>query len=228
MQRSSTLALGGALVALALTPAVALAAGPTTVSVRVEGLSRTLLPATGVKTHTGSITKGGTPTGTCPATSAAGALDRATGHSWNGSYSSGLGINITTILGETHKYSPNGYYWSIWVDNRYATAGICDLKLHRGEQVLFAPYPAKGTTAPIVISAPGHATAGHAFKAKAFYYNAKGVAKPLSGVSVKGAAGTTNKRGIVMVTPPRAEKLKLSASRKGYIRSATTTVTVGA
>ena len=58
-----TLALGSALVALSLIFAGAAVAAGTSVSVRVEGLTRTLLPTTVVHTHSGSITKGGTPAG---------------------------------------------------------------------------------------------------------------------------------------------------------------------
>ena len=86
MKNSRSIALGGLTIALALTPTAALAAGPTTVSVRIEGTSRTLLAATNVRTHSGSITKGGAPAGACPATTAAGALDDAAHHKWTGSY----------------------------------------------------------------------------------------------------------------------------------------------
>jgi hypothetical protein len=217
------LALAGALAAgliAAAGPASAVAAGPA-VSVRVEGLKRTLLPSTTVHAGTGSITKGGTPPGVCPAASGAGALDAATRHKWNGTYSSGLGIEVTSILGETHRYSAKGYYWGIWVDNRFAQAGICDLKLHKGDQLLFAPYPGTGTTAPIVISAPRHATAGHPFRVKATSYGTGKRAKPLAGVIFPGG-GVTNKQGITTFTPRRAGKLTLTAVRVGYIRGEVT------
>ncbi|HWE09960.1 MAG TPA: DUF4430 domain-containing protein [Solirubrobacteraceae bacterium] len=211
------LALAGVLAALGLmTAAGALAAGPA-VSVRVEGLKHTLLPTTTLHTGTGSITKGGTPSGTCPAASGAGALDTATHHNWNGTYSSGLGIEVTSILGETHRYSAKGYYWAIWVNNRFAQAGICDLKLHKGDQLLFAPYPGTGTTAPIVISVPGHVTAGHAFRVKATAYGTGKTAKPLAGVKITGG-GVTNKQGVTTATAHHAGKLTLTATRTGYIR----------
>ncbi len=216
-------ALWGATIALALTLTANAQAVGTQVTVRIEGKSRTLLPTTVVRTHAGSITKGGTPAGACPASSAAGALDAAT-HRWTGTYSS-VGIEITQILGETHTFS-KGSYWSIWVDNRYAAAGICDLKLHRGEQLLFAPYPAKGTVYPIVLTAPKHATTNHPFTVKAFYYNGKGKAKPLAGVRIKGAGTPTNRHGIATITATHAGKLELAASRSGYIRSGGTTVRV--
>jgi hypothetical protein len=217
-------AVAGAVMALGLlTAASALAAGPA-VSVRVEGLKRTLLATTTVHAGTGSVTKGRTPAGVCPAASAAGALDAAARHRWDGSYSSGLGIEVTTILGETHRYSPNGYYWGIWVDNTFASAGICDLKLHKGEHLLFAPAPAKGTVYPTAITAPSHATTGTAFTVTVVSYTAKGKARPLSGAVLDGAR--TNAQGVATITPTKTGRLRLTASRTGYIRSAAVTVTV--
>jgi hypothetical protein len=228
MQFRRTLVLCGATAALVVAPgAVALAAG-TTVSVRVEGKSRTLLPATVVRTHAGSITKGGTPVGVCPATTAAGALDVATRHHWNGSYSSSLGLSVTQILGESHPFNPPRYYWSVWVDNKFAPAGVCGLKLHRGEQLLFAAVPDAGTEYPIVTSGPKRATKGRPFTVKVLYYNAKGAKKPLAGARVRaaGLSATSNQRGVVSITAQRTGKLTYSATKAGYIRSAQVTVPV--
>jgi hypothetical protein len=221
-RRTLAFSLAGAILALALACAGTALAAATSVSVRVEGLKRTLLPATTVRTHSGSVEKGGAPAGACPATTAAGALDVATKDKWNGTYSasSGLGIEITQILGETHIYSPKGYYWSIFVDNRYATAGICGLKLHTGEQLLFAPAPAKGTLSALVLKAPSTATAGKPFKVKAFYYpSTKSAPKPVAGVTFAGASGTTNKQGIATLTASKSGKLTLTGSAKGYVRT---------
>jgi hypothetical protein len=220
-------ALCGATVALVLvSTAVALAAG-TTVSVRVEGKTRALLSTTVVHTHSGSITKGGAPAGACPSTTAAGALDLATNHRWNGSYSSSEGLSVTQILGETHPFTSK-YYWSIWVDNRFAPAGVCGLKLHHGEQLLFAAVPDKGTEYPIVITGPGHATTGHPFDLKVAYINAKGAAKPLAKAHVAGAGlnAVSNKQGFVSVAAQHTRRLKYSATESGYIRSASVSVLV--
>jgi hypothetical protein len=219
MKNSRSIALGGLTIALALTPTAALAAGPTTVSVRIEGTSRTLLAATNVRTHSGSITKGGAPAGACPATTAAGALDVAAHHKWNGSYGT-LGLSITSVLGETHPFTSQSY-WSIFVNDRYATAGACGLELHRGEQILFAAVPDKGTDYPIILSAPARAATGHGFTVKATYFGAKGAAKPLAGVSVKGG-GTTNAQGVTTVTAGKKGRLSLTASRSGFIRAEAT------
>jgi hypothetical protein len=217
---------GATAVAALVISASALAAGPA-VSVRVEGLHRTLLPATVVHGESGSITKGGTPAGQCPGGSGAGDFDFATHHNWSGTYSTGIGVEVTTVLGETHKFSANGFYWGLWVNNRFASVGICDLKVHPGDKILFAPAPAKGSAFPIILSAPAHATAGHAFKVKATYFpGSKGPAKALSGVAIKGG-GVTNKQGTVSVTPAKSGKLQLLGSRKGYIRAEATVAVSG-
>lgn len=220
-------ALVGAILALTLTSAAVASAAGTTVTVRVEGLTRTLLAPVAVHTHSGTITTGGTPAGACPSTSAAGALDLATHHRFNGTYGS-FGLSVTQILGETHPFTPPSYYWSVWVDNRYAPAGVCALKLHRGEQLLFAAVPDKGSEYPIVITAPGRATAGQPFKLHVFYYSAKGAAKPLAGAAVRGAGpkAVTNGHGVLSITAQHTGRLTFGASEHGYIRAAPVTVRV--
>ncbi|MGZ4274061.1 MAG: hypothetical protein ACXVRP_09905, partial [Solirubrobacteraceae bacterium] len=101
MKHRQFAALGGVVAALAVAvTAPALGAG-SSVTVRVEGLKHTLLPATVAHIESGSITKAGTPKRSCPGSSGAGYFDSATHHNWNGTYSSGLGVEITTVLGET-------------------------------------------------------------------------------------------------------------------------------
>ena len=223
MQIRRIIALSGTTFALVLTPLLSTAAlaADNQVTVRVEGTSRTLLPTTTVQTHTGSIREGGTPPGDCPATSAAGALDVATHHRWRGMfYASVPGIFVTSIFGEKATGSD---YWTVFVDNQSSSLGICSLKLHRGEQLLFAVT--NGNEYPIVLAAPKHATTNHSFEVKVSYY-AKGVAKPLAGVSVNGANTVSNRSGIVTITPKRVGKLTLKGTRSGYVRSAAATVTV--
>jgi hypothetical protein len=240
-----TTAVGGALAAVCLMTAATGATGRTTVSgsharaaragsrlassasapvtVRVEGVHRTLLAAKTVRVRGGSLTKGHTPPGACPARSAAGALDVAVKHRWKGSYSSGLGIEITSVLGETHVYSAHGYYWGIWVNNRFASAGACDLKLHRGEQLLFAPAPGSGSNYPIVLTAPAHVTPGQPFQVRASYFpGTKGGSKPLAGVAITDAAAATDTSGDATVTVPSSGKVKLTANLSGYIRAEAT------
>jgi hypothetical protein len=220
-------ALGGVVAALVLaltTPALGAGSGAGSgVTVRVEGLTHTLLPATVAHTEPGSITKAGTPKGACPGSSGAGYFDSATHHKWNGSYSSGLGVEITGVLGETHKFSANGFYWGIWVNGRFASTGLCDLKLKSGDALLLAPAPAKGTSYPIVLTAPAKAKAGQAFSVDASYFKAsKGKAKALAGAKVTDAGAVTDKGGDASVTVAKAGKVTLTATLKGYIRAEVT------
>jgi hypothetical protein len=216
-------ALSGVVAALALAiTAPALGAG-SSVTVRVEGLKHTLLPATVAHTESGSITKAGTPKGSCPGSSGAGYFDSATHHNWNGSYSSGMGVEVTTVLGETHKFSAKGFYWGIWVNNKFASAGLCDLKLKPGDQLLLAPAPGSGTVDPIILTAPATAKVGQPFSVKASYFKAtKGKAKTLAGAKVTNAGAITDKHGAATVTVTKPGKVTLVATLKGYIRAEAT------
>ena len=131
------------------------------VTVRVEGVKRTLLPATVAHAESGSITKGGTPKGSCPGSSAAGYFDSATHHNWKGTYSSGLGVEITSVLGETHTFSAKGFYWGVWVNDKFASAGLCDLKLKPGDQLLLAPAPGQRHRVPDRPDRPGEGDGRH-------------------------------------------------------------------
>jgi hypothetical protein len=223
MKHRQFAALGGIVAALVLAiTAPALGAG-SGVTVRVEGLKHTLLPATVAHTESGSITKGGTPKGSCPGSSAAGYFDSATHHRWSGTYSSGLGVEITKVLGETHKFSAKGFYWGIWVNDKFASSGLCDLKLKPGDQLLLAPAPASGTTYPIVLTAPAKATAGHSFSVKTSYFkSSKGKAKALKAVKVTDAGAVTSTSGAATVTVEKPGKVTLVATLKGYIRAEAT------
>ncbi len=217
--------LGGLIAALALAlSAPALGAG-SSITVRVEGLKHTLLPATVAHAESGSVTKAGAPKGACPGNAAIGYFDSATHHKWGGSYSSGLGVEVTNVLGETHKFSAKGYYWGLWVNDKFASAGLCDLKLKPGDQLLLAPAPGSGSVSPIILSAPATAKAGTPFTVKATYYKTlkhgtklttlKG-AKVTDGASVTGADGTAS------VTAGKAGKVTIVATEKGFVRAEAT------
>jgi hypothetical protein len=222
MKHRQFAALGGVAAVVLATTAPAFGAG-SGVTVRVEGLKHTLLPATIAHTESGSITKGGTPKGSCPGSSAAGYFDSATHHRWSGTYSSGLGVEITKVLGETHKFSAKGFYWGIWVNDKFASSGLCDLKLKPGDQLLLAPAPASGTTYPIVLTAPAKATAGHSFSVKTSYFkSSKGKAKALKAVKVTDAGAVTSTSGAATVTVEKPGKVTLVATLKGYIRAEAT------
>ena len=130
-------AVSVAVVIVASMSGAALAAGSSgpTVKVQIKSLTKTLLGPTTVRGQTGSITKGGTPTGKCSGTSAAGALNAATKGRWAGKWFSSVpGIFVTSILGVK---PANPDYWSIVVNGKSASAGICGIKLRAGQNLLF-------------------------------------------------------------------------------------------
>jgi uncharacterized protein DUF4430 len=109
-------------------------AGPA-VKVEIKTLTKTLLPPTTEHGEKGWITKGGTPSGKCSGTSAAGALDAATHGKWTGKYYPSLhDIFVTSIDG----VKPTGSgYWAIDVNGKLSNVGVCEVKLRAGEQLLF-------------------------------------------------------------------------------------------
>jgi hypothetical protein len=226
MSQNRTIAIGAVTSALAFTlSAGALAAGgsPTTVTVRVEGKAKTLLAPKSVKTHSGSITKGGAPAGACPATSAQGALDVATKGRWSGTFSTDFNSYfVTQILGDTE--SGKKAFWEILVNNVPATTGGCGIALHKGDQLLFAVVPSSGHAYPAALAAPATAHVGQAITVKVSWFNAKGKKAPLAHAKVGGAV--TNSKGVATITPSKTGKLTLQATEKGYIRSAPVTVHV--
>jgi hypothetical protein len=223
LQRRNIIALGGAILAVVLTPTAALAASAPAVTVRVEGVKRTLLAPTVVHSGNGWITKGGTPKGSCSTATAAGALDAATRHNWTGSWDTSFGaLLLTGIFGETHSLKSKDY-WSVWVDGKYAQSGICGLKLHRGEQLLFAAVPDsyKTTNGPLVVIAPATATTARPFTVTVDYTTAAGKLKPLAQARLSGGGvtATTNRQGKATIVAHRAGTLTLNAAKTGYIRA---------
>lgn len=229
MDVKKLIALCGATGAVVIAPAAALAANGAKVTVRIEGANKTLLEPTTVRTHSGSITKGGAPKGACSETSAAGALDIATHDKWGAKYDKSLGLEITSIFGEKHTFS-SPLFWEIFVNDKPAQSGACGLKLHNGDQLLYAAASTKGVEDLIALKAPKTATVDKAFKVTVQALNAKGAGKPLAHakVSIGHKSVTTNSRGIVSVKVGNAGKVVLHGTRQGYIRAAPATVTVSA
>ena len=216
------LALCGALVIAVLGPSTAaVAAGGNGVSVRIEGKTKTLLAPTTITTHFGSITKGGAPAGACPATSAAGALDVSTKHRWSGSFSTSFNdYLIKTILGDTE--TTKLFYWGIWVNDRYATTGACEIKLHPGDRLLFAVDSVAHHEHPIEFVAPSGQHVGRSFAVKVVSFSDAGKRTPLAGVHVTGPGvhAVTNGAGKAQISAAHAGALELKATRSGYIRAA--------
>jgi hypothetical protein len=175
----------------------------------------------------GSITKFGAPSGACPAASALGALNTATHGRWKGKfYASYNDYLIGSILGETP--SPQKGYWGLWVNNKYATTGACEVKLTAGENVLFAVDSVKKHEHPLGIIAPRNAKAGTPFTVKVVSYSDRGKATPLAGAHVRGGGLNlvTGKHGTAPVADGAPTALTFTAADSGFIRSAPATVKV--
>ncbi len=175
----------------------ALAAGPATVTVEVEGLTETKLPPTQVTTTTVPVVKDnkeGNPEGSCAGTSAAGALQLATGGNWSGPWSSKYNqYEIFTIEGETHLFeegSKANYYWSFWLNDKESTEGACETELEAGDRVLFFPAcygeDCPPSPTPLGLEAPPSADANEPVTVTVSQYTAKGEASPAVGATVSG------------------------------------------
>ncbi|HVA19085.1 MAG TPA: DUF4430 domain-containing protein [Solirubrobacteraceae bacterium] len=184
----------------------ALAAGaPATVTVRVEGLTETKVPATLLTTTTSPVVNDGNNEHACSGTSALGALQLATAGHWSGPWEAKFNqYAIYTIEGETHEFEEGAsanYYWAFWVNNKEAEVGACEAELNSGDQVLFFPacYGSGCPTSPtpLGIEAPATANAGEAVTVTVKQYKSTGEASPAVGASVSGGgtSATTDSQG---------------------------------
>jgi hypothetical protein len=192
------LLLAAVLLSLALASvAPAFAEAPAAVTVEVEGLSETKLPPTPVTTTTTPVVKDnseGNPEGSCPGTTAIGALQVATAGNWSGPWSSKYNqYEIFSIEGEAHEFEPASkanYYWSFWLNDQESSVGACEAQLEPGDRVLFFPAcygeacPVSPT--PLAIEAPATADAGENVSVTVKQYNAKGEASPAIDATVSG------------------------------------------
>ncbi len=222
MRRRTWFATWLALLALPAGAVAAVAAsgsgrGPA-VTVRVEGANKTLLLPKVVHTRRGWITKYGAPSGKCPARSAQGALNVATHGHWKGKwYSSYNEYFINQIMRE----KPTGTdYWTLFVNNKTSSVGACDVKLRRGQTLLFAVT--NGGEFPSGLSAPRTVGKDQRFSVKVKGYSSAGKSAPLAGVTVTGngiGSAKTNHNGVATMTATHSGVLILRTAPGGYIRT---------
>ncbi len=154
-------ALAVALFLFLMLASSALAGTPSTVTVRVVGLTgTTLLPQTQVTTNATPIDPDGKPSDTCSGTSAFGALYDAVHGNWVVLYESPeLGYQIDGILGLNFPpFSANpDAYWSFWMNNAYEEIGACGQELNSGDNIVFfAQCDELGTDCPSSKTEPEH------------------------------------------------------------------------
>jgi hypothetical protein len=166
---------------------------PASVSVRIEGLNETLLPATEVTTTLTPVIADGNPNHACGGTSALGALQDATGGHWSGPWSESFHqYQVFSILGENHgfeKESNANYFWSFWLNDKRSEVGLCEAGLGQGDRVLMvvecfgeacpAPEPL-----PLEIESPASANVAEAVTVTVRRYSPEGVASEVAGATV--------------------------------------------
>jgi hypothetical protein len=211
----------------------ALAAAPATVTVRVEGLTETRLAPTQVTTSTAPVIKDGKPEDACPGTSAAGALEIASGGGWNGRWFGGgvgkegkfegLGYSVETILGESHPFG-SGAFWDVWVNN-HEGEGLCKEEMQPGGQVLLFPCPeAAKCPLPLGIEAPASVGVGEPVPVSVKRYSVTGDAPPAPGASVTGAGGvaSTDSSGHATLSFANAGQFTVQVTAPESVRAETT------
>jgi hypothetical protein len=208
---------GLALAMLALlVPAAVASAAPSTVTLRVEGGTTTLLPRTAVTTTTTPVIKDGDPTHSCTGTSAAGALQTALGAAWTGTWFAGLGYTVDTVGGETPSAADPSNFFSFWINNHLSQLGICGTELQTADQVLFfvarcdvGPPPDFACTNPPVLplglTAPARVGPGTPFTVNVVQFAENGTPTPVAGavVSGGGTSATTDAAGNAVLSVPR-------------------------
>jgi hypothetical protein len=220
---SRLLAAAAASLALALVAASsALAAGPATVSVRVEGVSETKLPLTQVTTNAQPVVKDGKPEDSCPGTNAVGALELATGGNWSGQWFSGLGYTVETVLGESHAFG-SGAYWDEWYGHRVGSQGVCEHEPQAGEEILLFPCSetAPECPVPLAIKAQTTATVGEPVPLEVVKYDPEGKSSNVAGATVSGASAPalTDASGSATLTFASPGEFTLSASAPQAVRA---------
>jgi hypothetical protein len=197
------------------------------ITVRVEGPNGTLVRSTAVTLPSAVVVKDGNAADSCPGSSAAGALEAATAGHWDGTWSASFdGYLVTSIRGTVFP-SSGSEYWSFWLNDKPATAGVCQLTPKPGDRILFFP-DCYGTgcpaSAPDVLDAraPARARLGALVRVTVTAYsNAAGAPSPAAGALVRldGASARTDASGVARVRAKRAGHLTLRISAANAIRT---------
>ncbi len=115
----------------------------------------------------------------------------------------GLGLcGVGGFLGS----EKTGLSWYLKVNHKNPELGGDSVKLHAGDEVLWAlaPYPYPNE---LGLLAPHRATAGKPFTVRVFSYADDGTRTPAAGVKVTGASGPTAADGRATVTLDRPKRL---------------------
>jgi hypothetical protein len=218
------LALTVVCLALSVLASSAVAAGPATVTVRVEGATGTVLAPTQVTTTTAPVVKEGH---SCSGTSAAGALQLATSGNWSGHWFEPGGFFVESIEGDSYAGSPSAY-WSFWLDNKPASKGICESELEAGASILFFPEcfgECPTPPNPLGIEAPATAEVGKPVTVTVTSYaNSTGAPSPASNavVAYEQTSAPTDANGHAPLTFSHAGQVVVNVTAPKSIRTETT------
>ena len=222
-KRLPGLVLGLLLLLVAAAPAAA--AGPATVTLRVEGTGDTVVPLTRLTTDTRVVNKDGQPGHDCTGTSAAGALEIATAGDWAGRWAEDFrDYLLTRVRGEVHPGDPD--YWSFWLNNRAAEAGLCQTELQEGDEVLLYPDcfgpGCPPSPAPLGLTVPPNVRRGERVDVTVVRYSFDGTATPAPNARVVAgpASAVTDAQGRATLVFDAAGTYEAKASGSGYVRSA--------
>jgi hypothetical protein len=228
--RRRSLGLAAVIAAVATTPALA---APSPVTVRVEGATDTLIPRTALTTTTATVNKDGVAGHDCTGTSAAGALEQASGGQWTGTWSNPpLFYSVDAIKGEAHLFS-SGQFWGFFINDALASTGICGAELQTGDSVLLAPISASATSFGVLsVSVPATATLGQPLTVKVTRtksdFAGPPTREPVAGATVSGggASAITGADGSAQLVLGTRGPTSLRATDSGDIRSASEPVCV--
>lgn len=217
--------LAGVLGVCALAAPTVQAQAPATVTVRVEGVSETLVPTTTVTTSTTPVRKQADPTQTCSGTSVGGALEVAVSGDWGGSYTA-FGQSVERIRGESYPLAAAGRYWTLWVNGRPADVGACARELGQGDEVIiFVDCFGGGcpeSPEPLRVDVPNSARAGVPFTVRVEELGGER-ASAVAGATVRGlGTATSNADGLATLVAERAGTYTLSIEAPGKVRTTAT------
>ncbi len=152
---------------------------------------------------------------------------KAVGH---GSWNSGFGdYEVLSIEGQGYPFEPasnKNYYWSLWLNGKESSTGVCATQLETGNQVLFFPecFGSECPPAPnvLAVNAPTVASVDTPVTVEVVSYSGAGagpVPAAEATVSTDGVSGTTNASGLTTLSFPRGGSyaLHVTASAGGPI-----------
>ena len=213
--------------ATALLSAPANAGSSAPITVRVEGTSSTLLPATKVALSATKVTKNGVAADSCSGRSAAGALETATHGKWTATWSASFKSYYLTGIEGLKFPSSGSEFWAFWVNDAPSPEGICTYDPRPGDRILFFPN-CYGTKCPksggvLDVRGPAVAVVGKPFTLQVISYSDDAKASPSMAVGATvsggGASVRTGSSGTVKLVSTHAGTLTLKVTAPNAIRT---------